>query len=71
MDDRSLEDDTVLLVQAPVDKESSEFCGSVRVVFNLANIKLLSYCIGDSGAVEDQEKLRATGSGDDVLGEGL
>lgn len=66
MDDRSLEDDTVLLVEAPaLEDGSEEFKGEVRAAFEMADVQLRLYSIGDCDVLEDQEK--AQDSADGVL----
>lgn len=54
MDERSLEDDTLLLAEAPLE-EGGE-AQSVRAAFELANSRLMVYLAGDTDVLEDQDK---------------
>jgi hypothetical protein len=56
MDQRSLEDDTLFLVQGPLE-ESGE-AESVRAAFDIANGRLLVYLVGDTDVLEDQERVQ-------------
>lgn len=59
-DERSLQDDTVLLVEA--DQESGEV-ESVRASFELACCRLMQYFAADAGAGEDREQAERTADG--------
>ena len=61
MDQRSLEDDTLLLAQEPLE-ESGE-AQSVRAAFDIANARLLVYFVGDISVLEDQERVQGTADG--------
>lgn len=52
-DKRSLEDDTVLLVQGP--EEANAMSLSVRVASNIAYTRLMLYLVGDAEIEEDQQ----------------
>lgn len=65
MDQRSLEDDTILLVEAPLPGDGE--LAWVRAPFELAYARLLTYAMGDSSARKD--RIVAEGTPDGVFRE--
>ena len=54
MDDRSMEDDTVLIAEEPIDEESE--AESVRATFEVASVALLCYRAGNFGVEDHREE---------------
>ena len=61
MDDRSLQDDTILIVERP-QEEDGGYPASVRGTFEVA-LRLLWYAWGRTDLRDDQERVEATSDG--------
>lgn len=59
MDERSLEDDTVLLVQGPVDEADIKTTKSVRAEFSIAQLHVMSWAKMEGSVRDDQAEVRS------------